>query len=62
MPERRIRPRRPVAWNQLLRKSHAHTPSQSRRRHALRRSIADEADAYLEERAMADVDEQPDET
>lgn len=52
MPERRIRPRRPIAWNRLLSKGHVHLPSESRQRHAVRQSMEDEAADYLCDRAQ----------
>ncbi len=45
MPERLIRPRRPVGWNQLLRKSHAHVPRNSGRGAARRALDAEVEDA-----------------
>ena len=55
MPERLIRPRRPVGWNQLLRKGHAHAARNSGRG-ADRRALDSEVEEALaaREEALAD--------
>ena len=46
MPERLFRPRRPVGWNQLLRKGHAHVARKSGRG-AERRALDSEVEDAL---------------
>ena len=56
MPERLIRPRRPVGWNQLLRKGHAHAARTSGRG-ADRRALDSEVEDALAAREEAGVDD-----
>lgn len=56
MPQRRLRARRPIAWNQLLRKGHAHSVSRTAQRRSTRRALEDEADEFWTQR-QHDTDE-----
>ena len=49
--------RRPIGWNALLRKGHAHTRARSSERRAHKASLDDEIDAYLFELGEAESDE-----
>ncbi len=55
--DRLIKPRRPVAWNALLRKSHVHTESRSEQRRQMRQSLPDEAWQYFDDSNNPGVDE-----
>ncbi len=46
MPER-IRPRRPIAWNQLLTKGHAHQKVRSAQRRQQKQVLESEIDEYF---------------
>ncbi len=46
MPER-IKPRRPIAWNQLLTKGHAHTKVRSAQRRQQRQQLDAEIEEYF---------------
>lgn len=58
MPIPRIRRRRPIAWNQLLSKGHAHDVGRTATRRAHRQAIEADLDAYFDEKQTTDATQQ----
>ena len=55
-PTRRIRRRRPIAWNQLLSKGHAHDVGRTATRRAQRQAIEADLDAYFDDQQSGTKD------
>ena len=51
MQNSRIKPRRPLGWNAVLRKGHVHERSRTAQRQSSKRSLDDEIERYFQDRA-----------